>query len=306
MSVTLKRENVSVTLTPGSPTVTLQRTEKSIAITPTLAPVNPDHGTLKGLADDDHAQYHTDARGDARYHQLGAHIDAPSAALAGALDFGADAGIERESVAQVKVTDGAAALGALHAKELRLGDGAGLLFERRSDSEFSVLGVVGGYLLHCGTSQLLWRGGALAYSPSAGWICQSGSVEARLVQNQDAIQAARLVGSADAAGDIATVLGTKYTDAQLTGVTTLARFATAATAALGSTVAKHELYSDGSIKQLAGGGDAKLVGLKSSAADPTTTEFPADKDWGLHKNTTSGAVYLAFNDGGVVKKVALS
>jgi len=31
-----------------------------------------DHGALTGLADDDHAQYHTDARGDARYVQVGA------------------------------------------------------------------------------------------------------------------------------------------------------------------------------------------------------------------------------------------
>ena len=30
-----------------------------------------DHGVLTGLADDDHSQYHTDARGDARYSQLG-------------------------------------------------------------------------------------------------------------------------------------------------------------------------------------------------------------------------------------------
>ena len=32
---------------------------------------NHDHGTLTGLGDDDHTQYHTDARGDARYSQLG-------------------------------------------------------------------------------------------------------------------------------------------------------------------------------------------------------------------------------------------
>lgn len=31
----------------------------------------PDHGTLPGLLDDDHTQYHTDARGDARYSPLG-------------------------------------------------------------------------------------------------------------------------------------------------------------------------------------------------------------------------------------------
>lgn len=30
-----------------------------------------DHGSLTGLADDDHPQYHTNARGDARYSQLG-------------------------------------------------------------------------------------------------------------------------------------------------------------------------------------------------------------------------------------------
>ena len=30
-----------------------------------------DHGALTGLADDDHSQYHNNARGDARYSQLG-------------------------------------------------------------------------------------------------------------------------------------------------------------------------------------------------------------------------------------------
>lgn len=30
-----------------------------------------DHGALTGLADDDHSQYHTDARGDARYAPIG-------------------------------------------------------------------------------------------------------------------------------------------------------------------------------------------------------------------------------------------
>jgi hypothetical protein len=34
-----------------------------------------DHGALTGLADDDHTQYHTDARGDARYSQLGHNHD---------------------------------------------------------------------------------------------------------------------------------------------------------------------------------------------------------------------------------------
>lgn len=49
-------------------------------------------------------------------------------------------------------------------------------------------------------------------------------------------------------------------------------------------------------------------GLKrtSTSADPTTTEYPNDKDAGIHKNTTSGNVYLAFNDGGTIKKVQLA
>lgn len=40
-----------------------------------VGPLTGDHGGLTGLADDDHTQYHTDARGDARYPQL-AHTHA--------------------------------------------------------------------------------------------------------------------------------------------------------------------------------------------------------------------------------------
>lgn len=52
----------------------------------------------------------------------------------------------------------------------------------------------------------------------------------------------------------------------------------------------------------------KHQGIKrtSTSADPTTTEYPNDKDAGIHKNTTSGNVYLSYNDGGVIKKVALT
>ena len=46
-----------------------------------------DHGALTGLADDDHPQYHTDARGDARYSQLGhGHAISDVAGLQTALD----------------------------------------------------------------------------------------------------------------------------------------------------------------------------------------------------------------------------
>lgn len=51
-----------------------------------LATVDPstdlgvtDHGALTGLADDDHPQYHNNARGDVRYMQLGSGVTAHSA-----------------------------------------------------------------------------------------------------------------------------------------------------------------------------------------------------------------------------------
>lgn len=51
-----------------------------------------DHGSLGGLADDDHTQYHTDARGDARYFQqsefLSASVGAGSAGAPIVLDAG--------------------------------------------------------------------------------------------------------------------------------------------------------------------------------------------------------------------------
>lgn len=48
-----------------------------------------DHGNLQGLGDDDHLQYHTDARGDARYYtqaQLGSTANALGASLVGIED----------------------------------------------------------------------------------------------------------------------------------------------------------------------------------------------------------------------------
>lgn len=55
-----------------------------------------------------------------------------------------------------------------------------------------------------------------------------------------------------------------------------------------------------------GPGSPRFIGRTATAADPTTTELPTDKDFGLHKNTSSGAVFLAYNDGGAIKKVALT
>ena len=49
-----------------------------------LPSVVGDHGALSGLADDDHAQYHTDARGDARYSVI-AHNHAGTYEASGAV-----------------------------------------------------------------------------------------------------------------------------------------------------------------------------------------------------------------------------
>ena len=50
----------------------------------------------------------------------------------------------------------------------------------------------------------------------------------------------------------------------------------------------------------------KINQQTSSSADPTTTEYANDKDWGIHENTTSGNIYLAFNNGGTIVKTQLS
>jgi hypothetical protein len=44
----------------------------------------------------------------------------------------------------------------------------------------------------------------------------------------------------------------------------------------------------------------------SSSSDPTTSELQNDKDASIHKNTTSGNVFLAYNDGGNIVKTQLS
>lgn len=59
-----------------------------------------------------------------------------------------------------------------------------------------------------------------------------------------------------------------------------------------------------------GAGNPELVrkvpiGFTSSGADPATTDYPADGNWGVHKNTVSGDLFIAANDGGVIKKLTL-
>jgi hypothetical protein len=50
----------------------------------------------------------------------------------------------------------------------------------------------------------------------------------------------------------------------------------------------------------------KHLGYTSSAAAPTVTELPADKDHSIHKDTSAGTVYLAYNDGGTIKTTTLT
>lgn len=46
--------------------------------------------------------------------------------------------------------------------------------------------------------------------------------------------------------------------------------------------------------------------ITSAAADPSAAEYPTSGQWGVHKNTSSGDVFLAYNDGGIIKKVQLT
>ncbi len=65
-------------------------------------------------------------------------------------------------------------------------------------------------------------------------------------------------------------------------------------------------FASQTVKYLTANGSARFLGYTSSAAVPTTTELPNSLDWCLHNNTTGPTIYLAFNIGGVIKKVALS
>lgn len=38
----------------------------------------------------------------------------------------------------------------------------------------------------------------------------------------------------------------------------------------------------------------------------SSDEYPISGQWGVHKNTSSGDVFLAYNDGGIIKKVQLT
>lgn len=53
-------------------------------------------------------------------------------------------------------------------------------------------------------------------------------------------------------------------------------------------------------------GGIRLLGFTSTTTNATTTQLPNAKDLAVHKNTTTGFVYLAFNDGGTVRAVQMT
>lgn len=53
-------------------------------------------------------------------------------------------------------------------------------------------------------------------------------------------------------------------------------------------------------------GGLRFLGFVSSAAVPTTTELPTDKDVAIHRDTALATVRLAYNDGGTIKSVVLA
>jgi hypothetical protein len=68
--------------------------------------------------------------------------------------------------------------------------------------------------------------------------------------------------------------------------------------------------SNGALRILASGTVQVGTGLmnmprQTTAADPTTTEFPNADDCGFHENTTSGDVFWVYNKGGTIHKVKM-
>lgn len=53
-------------------------------------------------------------------------------------------------------------------------------------------------------------------------------------------------------------------------------------------------------------GGLQFLGYTSSATAPTTTQYPNNLDCGFHEDTTGPTFYVAINDGGIIRKVALA
>lgn len=62
------------------------------------------------------------------------------------------------------------------------------------------------------------------------------------------------------------------------------------------------LVEVGAVKLPAG----RLRARTTTATTPTTAEFGTDMDFGIHRDSATGNVWLAYNDGGTIKKVQLT
>lgn len=52
--------------------------------------------------------------------------------------------------------------------------------------------------------------------------------------------------------------------------------------------------------------NSNYLGVTTTAALPTTVEYPAENNWGFHHNTATSKIYLVFNLTGSIKKVELT
>lgn len=53
-------------------------------------------------------------------------------------------------------------------------------------------------------------------------------------------------------------------------------------------------------------GGLRFLGQTTSTSTPSTTQLPNSADCAVHVNTSTSKVYLAYNLGGVIKKVELT
>jgi hypothetical protein len=91
-NVTVSDAGVNVTTSVPTHIVSVSVAETQVTVTETsnsvvvnTNTVIADHGTLLGLGDDDHPQYHNDARGDARYYTQD-QVDSLIGSVSGAVD----------------------------------------------------------------------------------------------------------------------------------------------------------------------------------------------------------------------------
>lgn len=152
-----------------------------------LAGLSSDHGALTGLGDDDHTQYHNDARGDARYSLL-SHAHAASAITAGNFPTGV---FRFVTPGGTQITSDPDELSGLQIYQTAAGDDALMTFHVAGDfaAHFGLDGgvndfVVGGWsmnatyrLLHEGNLSTLLTGAATGVS--GDWTFNTYSIDAR-------------------------------------------------------------------------------------------------------------------------------